>query len=91
VVAAAKGGRIVVCGATSGYEPILNLRHLFWRQLSVLGSTLASKARLHELLDRFAAGELRPVVDTALPLEAIIEAHRRLEGRTVFGKLVLTT
>jgi len=90
VVAAAKGGRIVVCGATAGHEPKLNLRHVFWRQLSVLGSTLASKARLHEILDRFAARELRPVVDTVLPLEAIADAHRRLEARDVFGKLVVT-
>jgi NADPH:quinone reductase-like Zn-dependent oxidoreductase len=89
VVAAGKGGRIVVCGATAGYEPKLNLRHLFWRQLSVLGSTLASKARLHELLARFAAGELRPVIDAVLPLDAIVEAHQRLEERAVFGKLVI--
>ena len=89
VVAAAKGGRIVVCGATTGHEPILNLRHVFWRQLSVLGSTLASKARLHEILARFAAGELRPVLDAVLPLTSIEEAHRRLEAREVFGKLVM--
>jgi NADPH:quinone reductase-like Zn-dependent oxidoreductase len=89
VIAAAKGGRIVVCGATAGYEPKLNLRHLFWRQLSVLGSTLASKARLPEILARFAAGELRPAIDTVLPLDAIVEAHQRLESRAVFGKLVV--
>ena len=46
VVACAKGGRIVTCGATAGFEPVLNLRHVFWRQLSILGSTMASKARL---------------------------------------------
>ena len=64
VVACARGGRIVVCGATAGLEPTLNLRHLFWRQLSVLGSTMASKARLFELLDlvrgRTAAAGRRP-------------------------------
>lgn len=90
VVAAAKAGRIVVCGATAGHEPKLNLRHLFWRQLSVLGSTLASKARLPEILARFAAGELRPVIDTVFPLEAIVAAHQRLETRAVFGKLVVS-
>jgi NADPH:quinone reductase-like Zn-dependent oxidoreductase len=91
VVACARGGRIVVCGATAGYEPVLNLRHVFWRQLSILGSTLASKARLPQLLDLFAAGRLRPVVDRVFPMAEVGEAHRHLESRTAFGKLVLTT
>jgi NADPH:quinone reductase-like Zn-dependent oxidoreductase len=90
VVACARGGRIVVCGATAGYEPVLNLRHVFWRQLSILGSTLASKARLPEVLKLFAVGRLRPVVDSVQPLESIADAHRRLESRTAFGKLVLS-
>ena len=90
VLAAARGGRIVVCGATSGYEPVLNLRHLFWRQLSVLGSTMASKGRLHELLDLFRAGRLKAVVHQVLPLAEVAAAHQLLESRAVFGKLVLT-
>jgi len=90
VLAAARGGRIVVCGATSGYEPKLNLRHLFWRQLSILGSTMASKARLFALMDLFAAGRLKPVVDRVLPLAEVATAHKLLESRTIFGKLVLT-
>ena len=90
VVACARGGRIVVCGATAGHEPVLNLRHVFWRQLSILGSTLASKARLPELLELFAAGRLRPVLDRVLPMAEVAEAHRRLESRAAFGKVVLT-
>lgn len=90
VVAAAKGGRIVLCGATAGHEPVLNLRHVFWRQLSILGSTLASKARLHEILPLFAAGRLRPVVHRVLPLADVAAAHQILESRQAFGKLVLT-
>jgi NADPH:quinone reductase-like Zn-dependent oxidoreductase len=89
VVACARGGRIVVCGATAGYEPVLNLRHVFWRQLSILGSTLASKARLPAVLELLAAGRLKPVVDRVLRLEDIAEAHRRLESRASFGKVVL--
>ena len=89
IVACAKGGRVVVCGATGGHEPVLNLRHIFWRQLSVLGSTMASKSRLHTLVDLMAAGRLRPVVDKALPLNDVQDAHRRLESRAVFGKVVL--
>ena len=91
VVACAKGGRIVTCGATAGYEPVLNLRHVFWRQLSILGSTMASKSRLFGLVDLFAAGRLRPVVDRVLPLEDVAAAHRLLESRATFGKLVLVT
>jgi NADPH:quinone reductase-like Zn-dependent oxidoreductase len=90
VVACARGGRIVVCGATSGYEPVLNLRHLFWRQLSVLGSTLASKARLFDIVDQLSAGRLRPVIDRVLPLGDVGSAHQLLESREVIGKLVLT-
>jgi len=90
VVACAKGGRIVVCGATAGYEPVLNLRHVFWRQLSILGSTLASKACLPQLLELFAAGRLRPIVDRVEPLANIAEAHRWLQGRAAFGKLVIS-
>jgi NADPH:quinone reductase-like Zn-dependent oxidoreductase len=90
VLAAARGGRIVVCGATSGYEPILNLRHVFWRQLSVLGSTMASKGRLYELLDLFRAGRLKPAVHQVLPMADVAAAHQLLESRAVFGKLVLT-
>ena len=83
------GGRIVTCGATDGFETVLNLRHVFWRQLSILGSTLASKARLFEIVSLMAAGKLRPIVDRVLPLAEIGEAHRLLESRAVFGKVVL--
>ncbi|HVX97472.1 MAG TPA: zinc-binding dehydrogenase [Polyangia bacterium] len=89
IVAAAKGGRIVTCGATDGFEPVLNLRHVFWRQLSILGSTLASKQRLFEIIDLMGAGRLEPVVHTVLPLEQIAEGHRLIESRAAFGKVVL--
>jgi NADPH:quinone reductase-like Zn-dependent oxidoreductase len=90
VVSCARGGRIVTCGATAGHEAVLNLRHVFWRQLSILGSTLAPKARLFDILDRVANRQLRPVVDRTLPLESIVQAHLALESRDVFGKIVLT-
>ena len=90
VLACARGGRIVICGATAGYEPILNLRHVFWRQLSILGSTMASKSRLFQLIQLLAAGRLRPVVDRVLPLADVAAGHQLLESRAVFGKLVLT-
>jgi len=88
---AAKGGRIVTCGATAGYEPTLNLRYVFWRQLSILGSTTAPKGRLHRILDLVGQRRLRAVVDRVIPLEteALREAHRALEGRRVIGKIVV--
>jgi len=89
VVACAKGGRIVTCGATDGFEPVLNLRHVFWRQLSILGSTLASKERLFEIVALMGAGRLRPVVDRVLPLEDAALGHELIEGRAAFGKVVL--
>jgi NADPH:quinone reductase-like Zn-dependent oxidoreductase len=89
VVACARGGRIVTCGATDGHEPVLNLRYVFWRQLSILGSTLASKARLFEVMALIGAGRLRPVVDRVLPLADVAAGHRLIEARAVFGKIVL--
>jgi NADPH:quinone reductase-like Zn-dependent oxidoreductase len=90
VVACARGGRIVTCGATDGFEATLNLRHVFWRQLSILGSTLAPKSTLFGILDRVVAGQLRPVVDRTLPLANVVAAHQALESRDIFGKIVLT-
>jgi NADPH:quinone reductase-like Zn-dependent oxidoreductase len=89
VRACAKGGRIVSCGATGGHDAHVDLRYVFWRQLSLLGSTMAPKGRLLTILDLVAAGKLAPVVDRVLPLSAIGEAHRALEAREVFGKVVL--
>jgi len=89
VVACARGGRIVTCGATDGYEAPLNLRHVFWRHLSILGSTMGPKSCLFEVVDRMVAGQLRAVVDRVLPLAEIQAAHRALEAREAFGKIVL--
>jgi NADPH:quinone reductase-like Zn-dependent oxidoreductase len=89
VRAVASGGRIVTCGATSGFTPELDLRHIFFRQISVLGSTMGSKGALLEVLEHIAAGRLRPIVDRTMPLADAAEAHRLLESRAVFGKIVL--
>ena len=90
VVACARGGRIVTCGATDGFEASLNLRHIFWRHLSILGSTLAPKSCLFAIADRLAAGQLKAVVDRVLPLAEVQDAHRVLEARQAFGKIVMT-
>jgi NADPH:quinone reductase-like Zn-dependent oxidoreductase len=83
------GGRIVTCGATAGFHPAIDLRHVFFRQVEVLGSTMGSKADLLAVLGHVAAGRLEPVVHAVLPLAAAQEAHRTLEARAAFGKVVL--
>ncbi len=82
-------GRLVTCGATTGAEVKLNLRHLFFKQQSLLGSTMGSLGEYLEVIEHAAAGRLRPVVDRVLPLAEAHQAHRLLEARQVFGKIVL--
>jgi NADPH:quinone reductase-like Zn-dependent oxidoreductase len=86
----ARGGRLVTCGSTSGAEVTINLRLVFFKLLSILGSTMGSLAELHEIMKHVEAGRLRPVVDRVLPLDQIAEGHRVLEEREAFGKVVLT-
>ncbi|HET7712487.1 MAG TPA: zinc-binding dehydrogenase [Thermoanaerobaculia bacterium] len=87
--ALSRGGRLVTCGATAGAEVTVNLRLVFFKLLSILGSTMGSLGELHEIMRHVEAGRLRPVVDRVLPLEAVAEAHRILEAREAFGKIVL--
>lgn len=83
------GGTIVTCGATSGFEVSFDLRQLFAKQLSFLGSYMGSMGDLHEVLGHVFAGRLKPVVDRAFPLSATADAHRYLESSKMFGKVVL--
>jgi NADPH:quinone reductase-like Zn-dependent oxidoreductase len=85
----ARGGRIVTCGATTGHQTPLDLRHLFARQLSVLGSYMGSKGELAQAAGLFFRGLLRPVIDSTLPLADAGRAHARLERSEHFGKIVL--
>ncbi len=83
------GGRIVTCGATAGFHPAIDLRHIFFRQVEILGSTMGSKADLLAVLGHVAAGRLSPVVHEVMPLARAADAHRLLEDRKAFGKVVL--
>jgi NADPH:quinone reductase-like Zn-dependent oxidoreductase len=85
----AKGGRLVTCGATTGHEVQVNLRLLFFKSLSLLGSTMGSRAELIEILGHAASGALHPVLDRVLPLAQAAEAHRLIARREQFGKIVL--
>lgn len=83
------GGRLVTCGNTTGWEAHTDLRYVFARQLTILGSYMGSKAELLELLPWIEAGRLQPVVHTVLPLHEAAHAHEILEAGRQFGKVVL--
>jgi len=89
IKAVRNGGRVVTCGATAGFHPAIDLRHIFFRQVEVLGSTMGSKADLLTVLGHVAAGRLSPVVHTVLPLARAADGHRLLEERKAFGRVVL--
>ncbi len=86
---AAREGRIVVCGATSGPNPPAALHRVWWKQLSILGSTMGTKDDFEAAYELVASGRARPVVDEVLPLAEIRAAHSRLEAGEQLGKIVL--
>src|SRR5688500_7518033 len=84
------GGRLVTCGATSGYDGHTDLRQVFYRHLNILGSFMGSKAELLEALKFVEQGKIRGVVDRVLPLGEARQAHELIENRAQFGKVVLS-
>ena len=82
-------GRLVTCGATSGYDARTDLRQVFFRHLNILGSFMGSKAELLEAMKFVNEGKIRAVVDQVLPLSEAREAHELIENRAQFGKVVL--
>jgi NADPH:quinone reductase-like Zn-dependent oxidoreductase len=86
----ARGGRLVTCGATTGHEARLDLRHLFARQLSLLGSYMGGKGELLRAARLYFEGAVAPMVDRTFPLSDAAQAHRYLEESKHFGKVVLT-
>jgi NADPH:quinone reductase-like Zn-dependent oxidoreductase len=84
-----RGGRLVVCGATSGPMVSLDLRRLFWHQWSILGSTLGNRQEYAEIVRHAGEGRLWPVVDRVVPLAAGVAAFQRLQRGEQFGKLVI--
>jgi NADPH:quinone reductase-like Zn-dependent oxidoreductase len=89
IASLAAGGRLVTCGATTGYDAKIDLRFLFSRQLSLLGSYMGTKSELHTVMKLVAAGRLKPVVDRVFPLAEAVAAHAYLESSSQFGKVVL--
>ncbi len=86
---AAREGRIAVCGATSGPNPPAALHRVWWKQLTILGSTMGTKADFEGAYALVATGKARPVVDEVVPLAEIRAAHARLEAGEQLGKIVL--
>jgi len=85
-----KGGRLILCGATTGPEVKMDLRFLFIRQQSILGSTMGSSGDLFRIMQMVEAGKLRGVVDKVFPFTEVAAAHQHLESGQHFGKVVLS-
>jgi len=85
----ARGGRMVTCGATSGPKAEVEIRFLYSKQLSLIGSYMGSMAELYRVIELVERGVVSPVVDRVFPLEEAADAHRRMEARQNFGKIVL--
>jgi len=86
----ARGGRLVTCGATSGFEGKTDLRALFGKSIALYGSYMGRLAEFDEVLKHIRAGRLKPVIDRVLPLRDARAAHEAMEHREQFGKIVLT-
>ena len=89
VASLARGGRLVTCGATTGYDAKIDLRFLFSRQLSILGSYMGTKSEFATVLKLVARGKLKPVLDRTFPLAECRLAHEYLAAGEQFGKVVL--
>jgi NADPH:quinone reductase-like Zn-dependent oxidoreductase len=85
----ANGGRLVTCGATTGYRAVTDLRYVYFKNLKIFGNLVGSKSELLRLAEFFKTGQLRPVIDRVLPLAEAREGHRLLAQREQFGKVVL--
>jgi len=85
-----RGGKILTCGATAGFDPKEDLRYVWTFELQILGSNSWTIEDLETLMDLIAAEKLKPVIDTVLPLEQTAEGVRQLRDREVIGKIVIT-
>lgn len=89
IAALKSNGRLVTCGATSGFAAQTDIRQIFYRHLTILGSFMGSKSELLEAMKFIESGKIRAVVDQTLPLAEARRAHELMEDRAQFGKLVL--
>jgi NADPH:quinone reductase-like Zn-dependent oxidoreductase len=89
ILSLAKGGRLVTCGATTGYDASTDLRFVFFKQLEIIGSTMGSPAELLAALRLIFEGEMHAVVGKVVELERTADAHRLMEARQALGKIVV--
>ena len=89
IAALKNNGRLVTCGATSGFDARTDLRQVFYRHLTLLGSFMGSKAEFLEAMKFVATGKIRAIVDRVLPLSEARAAHELIESRGQFGKVIL--
>jgi len=87
--AARTGGRVVVCGATSGPNPPAALHRVWWKQLSILGSTMGTREDFEAIYELVATGRVKPLVDEVFPLSEAAAAHERMESGEQLGKIIL--
>ena len=85
-----KGGRLVTCGGTSGPICETDVRQVFWKQISIIGSTMSTNAEFAEVMGQFFRGRLKAIVDSVMPLKDGAAAQERLAAGKQFGKIVLT-
>ena len=85
-----KGGRLVTCGATTGPIAETDIRIVFWKQIHIIGSTMANRREFNDVMRLFFAGRLKAIVDEIVPLKDGAAAQRRLAEGRQFGKIVLT-
>ncbi|MDA4117741.1 MAG: zinc-binding dehydrogenase [Thaumarchaeota archaeon] len=90
VKSVARGGRIVTCGATTGFDAVTDIRYVFSKEIAIFGSYMGGSGELLSVLELFKQRKLRPVVDMAMPLARAAEAQTRMEKGEHFGKIVLT-
>lgn len=90
VVSLAKGGVIVTCGATTGPTTELDLRHIFWKDLSILGARTGTRAELETVTRLIGERKLKPIIDSVYPLSQAREAQEKMQIRDLFGKVILT-
>ena len=85
-----RGGKILVCGATAGYDPKEDLRYIWSFEIQIIGSNSFYDDNLQALMDFIQQGKMKPVIDSTLPLDRAIDGLRMIENREVFGKVVVT-
>jgi alcohol dehydrogenase len=84
-----RGGKLLVCGATAGYDPKEDLRYIWSFELQVIGSNSFYDDDLSALMDMIKSGDMKPVIDTVVPLEGAAEALRLIQDRKVIGKVIV--